>query len=274
MTMNRQGLPDSGRMAVTAPGPAASGPADLALADLALADLARAALHADRSKSDRCDAGEAPVVGLWPSLLTFLASVFGTVAQAKRTAQSKRTVLALTVGVVSLSAAALVIAQEPAPKATDEAGLERKLDQSRAYVDRMRNMISAGFAELDEARRSQNVSRVNCVSDALNTMKGLLRLAESIYLSMQECTSRKDASCAEHEYVKISVAFNKCEDMEGQLKGCGGPSVDGAIDGRPVIEKAVDPDIPDLNPTSGLADLAPKLEVPPSASPFFKSEGG
>ena len=188
--------------------------------------------------------------------------------------QSRRTVIAVALGVLSLTGAALVIAQEPAPKATEDSALDRKLDQSRAYVDRMRNMISAGFGELEEARRSQNVARVNCVSDALNTMKGLLRLAESIYLSMQECTSRKDAACAEHEYVKISVAFNKCEDMEGQLKGCGGPSVDGAIDGRPVIEKAVDPDIPDLNPTSGLNDLAPKLDVPPSASPFFKTEGG
>ena len=204
----------------------------------------------------------------------WLANLAFAVLRAPFT-DSRRVVAGLIVGVVSLAGAALVIAQEtpPVPKAAEEGGLDRKLDQSRAYVDRMRNMISSGFTELEEARKSQNVARVNCVSDALSTMKGLLRLAEGIYLSMQECASRKDAACTEHEYVKISVAFNKSEEMEGSLKGCGGPSVDGAIDGKPVIEKAVDPDIPDLNPTGGLNDLAPKLESPPSASPFFNSGG-
>ncbi|MSQ82199.1 MAG: hypothetical protein EXR77_04670 [Myxococcales bacterium] len=190
--------------------------------------------------------------------------------------ESRRVAFGIAVGLFSLGGAALVIAQEGSKPvvAPDAASVERKLDQARAYVDRMRGMISNGFAELEEARKSQNVARVNCVSDALSTMKGLLRLAEGIFLSMQECGSRKDAACTEHEYVKVSVAFNKCEDMEGQLKGCGGPSLDGAVDGKPVIEKSVDSDIPDLNPVGGLTAVDPKLEVPPSASPFFSTGGG
>jgi len=124
---------------------------------------------------------------------------------------------------------------------------------------------------LEEARKSQNVTRVNCVNEALTTMKGLMRLAESNYTAMQECASRRDAGCTEHEFVKISIAFNKSEELEGQLKGCGGPSVDGAIDGQPYIEKKIDPNMPELDPTAGLNDLPTKIENPPSASPFFKT---
>lgn len=182
---------------------------------------------------------------------------------------SPRLLVAVALGIASLLAAAAVVAQESSK--ADPAQIDKQLDQGRAYVERMRAMVNAGFNEREEARTSQNVSRVNCVSEALGNMKGLLRLAEGLHVAMQECASRKDAACTEHEYVKISIAFNKCEELEGQLKGCGGPSVDGAIDGRPVVEKTVDPEMPDINPTSGLTDLLPKLELVPSASPFFKA---
>jgi hypothetical protein len=184
-----------------------------------------------------------------------------------------RQYIAMTTGAFCLVIAAAVGAEETAPPPTDAGTIERQLEQGKAYIDRLHKMVSDGFSELEEARRSQNITRVNCVNEALTTMKGLMRLAESNYLAMQECGSRKDSACAEHEYVKISIAFNKSEELEGQLKGCGGPSVDGAIDGRPYIEKNIDPDLPDIDPTLGLTDLSPKLENPPSASPFFCSNG-
>jgi hypothetical protein len=185
-------------------------------------------------------------------------------------AQAWRQSVAAAVGALCLAVAAGVAAQETAPAAPE--GSERQLEQGKASIDRMHKMVSSGFNELEEARKSQNITRVNCVNEALTTMKGLMRLAESNYLAMQECNSRKDTQCVEHEYVKISIAFNKSEELDGQLKGCGGPAVDGAIDGRPYIEKNIDPDLPDIDPTEGLTDLAPMLEVPPSNSPFVKTD--
>jgi hypothetical protein len=182
---------------------------------------------------------------------------------------SPRMLVAMAFGIACLLVAAVVIAQDAGKG--DRGQIDSQLQQGQAYVDRMRAMVNAGFAEREEARTSQNVSRVNCVSEALGMMKNLLRLAEGLQVAMQECASRKEASCTDHEYQKISIAFNKCEELEGQLKGCGGPAVDGAIDGKPVVEKTVDPEMPDINPTSGLSDLLPKLELVPSASPFFKA---
>jgi hypothetical protein len=179
-----------------------------------------------------------------------------------------RQYIAMTVGALCLIVAAAVSAEEGAAPPVDPANIERQVDQARAYVDRLQKMLSAGFAELEDARKSQNISRVNCVNEALTTMKGLVKLAESNLMARHECSSRKDAACTEHEYVKISIAFNKAEELEGQLKGCGGPSIDSAIDGRPMIEKQIE-NVPDIDPTAGLTDLAPRLENPPSASPFY-----
>lgn len=242
------------------------------------------AAASSRSLTDAMSESAPAVQPAWRGFADLFATLVGrfgsagarwlAAARELPSAEMRRIAVGMAVGVFALAGAALVIAQEAAkPAAAEAGGSERKLDQARAYVDRMRGMISGGFNELEEARKSQNVARVNCVSDALGTMKGLLRLAEGIFLSMQECASRKDSACTEHEYVKISVAFNKCEEMDGQLKGCGGPSLEGNIDGKPVIEKTVDADIPELNPVGGLAAVDPKLETPPSASPFFVENG-
>ena len=180
----------------------------------------------------------------------------------------KRQYLAMMIGACCLIVAGRVAAED-AP-AVDPSSIDSKMQQSKNFIDKMSTMVSEGFSELEEARKSQNINRVNCVNDALTTMNGLKRLADSNFTALQECASRRDGDCAEHEYVKVSIAFNKAEELQGQLKGCGGPAVDGTIDGRPYIEKNIDKDMPEINPTAGLTDLAPPIENPPSVSPFFR----
>lgn len=196
----------------------------------------------------------------------------GQLTFSKRQFFSKRQAWALILGLVCLAVAGRVAgAATAAPGAVPEGtSIDAQLSQAKAFIDKMSTMVSDGFTELEEARKSQNINRVNCVNDALTTMNGLKRLADSNFTALQECASRKDASCSEHEYVKVSIAFNKSEELAGQLKGCGGPSVDGTIDGRPYIEKDFASDLPQINPVAGLNDLTTPLEVPPSASPFFK----
>lgn len=183
-----------------------------------------------------------------------------------------RQYIAILVGALCLIVAAAVAADERGAPAAETGNITRQVEQAQAYLDRLHGMVSGGFTELEEARKTQNIARVNCVNEALTTMKGLVRLAESNYLAMQECSSRKDGACSEHEYVKISIAFNKSEELDGQLKGCGGPSVDGAIDGRPYIEKNIAPDMPNIDATASLINTPAHMEFPPSASPFYKGK--
>lgn len=184
----------------------------------------------------------------------------------------RRRYMAIAIGTCCLLAGAAVVAQGAGEKKPSVDNIAGQTQQAKANVERMHKMVSEGFKELEEARKAQNISRVNCVNDALTAMKGLLRLAESNFLALQEAASRNDAGGVEHEYVKVSIAFNKTEELYGQLQGCGGPSTDGAIDGKPYIEKVVDPDTPEIDPTVGLDEIPQNQDLPPSASPFFKDE--
>ena len=181
----------------------------------------------------------------------------------------RREIVAIAIGLSGLLIAAAVGAQST-KKAKNVDSIPGQIDQAKAMIDKMHKMVKAGFEELQEARSASNVSRVNCVNEALTAMKGLLRLAEGNFLSMQEAASRKSASGVEHEFIKVTIAYNKTDELNGQLKGCGGPSTDGAIDGRPYIEKNVDTDLPNVDPTEGLKDLPPQLQNTVSASPFFQ----
>lgn len=181
----------------------------------------------------------------------------------------RREFVAMAIGVSCLLIAAAVGAKGN-KKAQNVDSITGQIDQAKVMIDKMHKMVKGGFAELQDARSASNVGRVNCVNEALTAMKGLLRLAEGNFLSMQEAASRKAASGVEHEFIKVTIAYNKTDELNGQLQGCGGPSTDGAIDGRPYIEKSVDTDLPNVDPTEGLKDLPPALENTVSASPFFQ----
>lgn len=193
-------------------------------------------------------------------------------------AQMNRQLLAIAFGVVCLLAAFRVSADETgkaadADKAAPAAvSIEDRVTQGNSYMERMQAMLRAGFDSLNKATEAQNIRGVNCIRDAMVAMKGMYRLSQAAHLKMQECAVGKNAACTEHEYQLLAVYFNKMDEMDGQLKTCGGPSMDGAVDGRIELEKE-QKNIPNVDPTDGLDDLAAELEVPPSASPFITTKG-
>jgi len=93
-------------------------------------------------------------------------------------------------------------------------------DQSDAYIGRMQTMVRNGFDELEQARKSPNIGRVNCVNEHLTTLKGLLRLAHANWASLNDGMLVGDLTRADPEFVKISIAFNSAEEAEGQLRAC------------------------------------------------------
>ncbi len=147
-----------------------------------------------------------------------------------------------------------------------------QLAQGEAFVAHIEQMVADGFAELATARTAQNINRINCVNDALTTMNGLLRLATSNLAALRQCVAQADAGCAEHEFIKISIAFNKTEELQGQLLGCGGVAQDGVIDGRPYIEKNIstdaDPDLPRVRQADPFDALGTQRHPPIDESSF------
>ena len=113
------------------------------------------------------------------------------------------------------------------------------------------------------------MQKLNCVNEALSAIKGLMRLSEQNFMTLQEAVAKNDSRATEHEYVKLTIAHNKIKELDGRLQSCGGPASSGRIDGRPDIDRIKDPDLPTEDPVESLTGFRADLDRPPSASPFF-----
>ena len=143
------------------------------------------------------------------------------------------------------------------------------VSEAQGHVDEMNETIQSAFDQLEGARSEEDIQRVNCISEGVTVMRGLLKIAEENMLSLREFNARGDAKSAGHSAMKIAIAHKKFGELDSQVRSCGGPDLGGTVDGRPDIEKILDDDLPTLDPVLGLKDTELFLERPPSASQFF-----
>lgn len=143
---------------------------------------------------------------------------------------------------------------------------EQMVDEAEGKVSEMSEMLKTAFKLLEEARANQDVAQSTCIADALTPMKGLMKLAERNKIGLQERASRSDRDGVEHEAIKIAIAHSKFIELDAQVRSCGGPDSEGTVDGRPIIDKIVDSDLPDSDPTDDLKDVEVLLDRPVSAS--------
>ena len=138
--------------------------------------------------------------------------------------------------------------------------------QAGIQVREMDGVIQAAFDSLEDARGDEDLQRISCINDALTAMKGLLRLAEENMLSLRESAARADKAAVEFEYIKVGIASDKFVELDAQVRSCGGPAMDGSIDGRPVIDRIFSDDLPEADPIDSFKETEVLIERPPSAS--------
>ena len=133
----------------------------------------------------------------------------------------------------------------------------------------MRKARDNAEAALRSAKSDGDLARVDCVSEALLAMKGVLRLAEDYQYDLQDDVKRSDAKGVESAYTKIKIASTKMDDLDGRVRSCGGPVTEGVADGEPVIEKAKDSDLPNLDPLQSLEQSDILIQHQITESPYL-----
>lgn len=158
-------------------------------------------------------------------------------------------------------------AKEPAK---DKLTVRQRADAARAHVKAAKTNLAKGFAVLQDARATGESRRIECVNSALTQMKGLMRLADNNLLELEEAEAGNNMTSVDRSATKIDVVTGKVGNAYRRLRACMGQKEAGVVTGSgPVLLVEPDPDLPNVDPTEGLKDLAPQLETPPSASPFF-----
>ncbi|MBN1209870.1 MAG: hypothetical protein JXB05_33780 [Myxococcaceae bacterium] len=105
------------------------------------------------------------------------------------------------------------------PKAS-EVKDEEKLERSATAVRDMREVLREVLEKLEEARRTKDVVKLNCVNEKLTQIKGLLRISESSDVALQESVTRQDGTAAEHEYTKVMIANQKVMQLRSETEEC------------------------------------------------------
>jgi len=108
----------------------------------------------------------------------------------------------------------------PATERASDIPDPEKIRRSSASVQRMRSDLSDVLGRLEEARATKDVVKLNCVNEKLTQVKGLLRISEQSDVALQEAVARKDATAAEHEYTKVSIARGKADQLRNDAEQC------------------------------------------------------
>ncbi|MDY7229015.1 hypothetical protein [Hyalangium rubrum] len=95
-----------------------------------------------------------------------------------------------------------------------------KLERSAKAIAGMRTALREVLEKLEEARRTKDVVKLNCVNEKLTQIKGLLRISEQADVGLQESVARKETTSAEHEYTKVMIAQQKVSQLRSETEEC------------------------------------------------------
>lgn len=93
-------------------------------------------------------------------------------------------------------------------------------------VQNMEAQLATSFKLLEEALAGTDADAINVRNEAITAMKGLVKLSEENYMTLQQKSAEGDRAGVEHEYVKISIAQAKVTELFAQVRTAGGIDMD------------------------------------------------
>lgn len=127
------------------------------------------------------------------------------------------------------------------------------VDTADSYLVGMRDIMSQGVEALSSARAEMDAIRLQCVSEKVTAMKGVLRISEDAYISLQEAMATRATDRARYEFSKIRTSQNKMQDLIQAVRSCVGSQSSTLGSGKPTFEVA--PEIAVADPYYGSSDL-------------------
>lgn len=175
--------------------------------------------------------------------------------------------LALGVGPAA-SAQAPVAALETAPAERPDPDAipdSQKLALSTKAISSMRAGLSNVMKSLDEARRSRDVVKLNCVNEKLTELKGLLRISEQADVALQEAVATRNEVGVRHEFTKLDIAGSRASTLQRESAQCIG-QLAFRTDENLSVEVEEPDDLFGTDPTRP-AEVTPITSRAPPASP-------
>ncbi len=139
-----------------------------------------------------------------------------------------------------------------------------KVRISSQSIGQMRVSLRDALGKLEEARSTKDVVKLNCVNEKLTRIKGLLRISEQSDVQLQESVAKKETDSSKQEFIKISIAGQKVEQLHAEIEQC-----IGQLAFRTDENLSVELELPEYLPRGEPSRLVPWMPAdfrPPPAS--------
>jgi hypothetical protein len=154
----------------------------------------------------------------------------------------------------------------PEGRATSLVSDAEKPGRCSDAIKRIRVVLREVVGRTEEARKSKDIVKLNCVNEKLTQIKGLLRISEKSEGSMKEALDRREATTAESEFAKVMLARGKVDQLRAEVEQCIGELAYRA-DENLLVEVEIPGDLPLLDPTRPGASGNVTVRAPPSTPP-------
>lgn len=174
------------------------------------------------------------------------------------------------IGIATL-VASLSFAQQIPPKGDATLKPAELQPKSTKMMGEMKAMLQNAFDTLKEARAEKDVQKLNFVNEVLSAIKGLVKLAEGNFVELQQAIASQKLKKAEHQFVKIAIAYDKVRELDGRIRAYRGTKGGAAVDGTTDVERVTDPEllVDQSDPIADLNEIDIDLARPPQSSPFY-----
>jgi hypothetical protein len=73
---------------------------------------------------------------------------------------------------------------------------------------------------LDQAKDDKDLVKLNCVTERLTQVRGLLKVSEGAEAELKDAIARKEDDAAEHEFTKVALAGRKVAALREDAEQC------------------------------------------------------
>jgi len=143
---------------------------------------------------------------------------------------------------------------------------QEQLNQTDAYLDKM-DAVAAEVERLaQKAKEEKDIIKLNCVNDKKAQILSHRDNARQYRESLKLAASRGDDGARNHEFAKLTIAYQKVIVLQKEAEACVGEET-GYV-GETRVEAVVDPNITKEDPTTLPGEPVEPVEIPPVESPY------
>ena len=175
----------------------------------------------------------------------------------------------LALAIVALFTLSARGADAPAPslaRPAERLTNEQREDRTEKALQSLRDLVGQTEKLLGQAKDEKDLVKLNCVTEKVGLVRGLLKVSEAAAAELKDAIARKEDDAAEHEYTKVALASRKVASLREDAEQCIG-QLAYFNDEKTLVDVDVPAGLPSADPTFVAAPPV-VISRPPPASGF------